>query len=127
VYARAANDTDAAESKYACIQSKAVMAVGPEGGWEDREIVQLNELGFRSVNCGDRVLRTDTAVSGSAPLSSRFRPDSYITCIDPGVLRMPVGCGSTCTITRMDGCSTAAICVMEWRIYLFPLRSEQYL
>jgi 16S rRNA (uracil1498-N3)-methyltransferase len=40
-----------------------VLAVGPEGGWIDRELASLTELGFRAVRLGVAVLRADTAVA----------------------------------------------------------------
>lgn len=39
------------------------LAVGPEGGWIDRELASLAELGFRPVRLGSAVLRADTAVA----------------------------------------------------------------
>jgi len=39
------------------------LAVGPEGGWIDRELASWGELGFRAVRLGAAVLRTDTAVA----------------------------------------------------------------
>ncbi len=35
--------------------------IGPEGGFEEREIEQLLELGAESITLGHRILRTDTA------------------------------------------------------------------
>ena len=40
---------------------RAVIAVGPEGGWTDFERALWREQGFRPVSLGRRVLRTDTA------------------------------------------------------------------
>ena len=40
-----------------------VLAVGPEGGWIDRELASLGELGFRAVRLGAAVLRTEAAVA----------------------------------------------------------------
>lgn len=40
-----------------------VLAVGPEGGWIDRELASLGGLGFRAVRLGAAVLRADTAVA----------------------------------------------------------------
>jgi 16S rRNA (uracil1498-N3)-methyltransferase len=39
------------------------LAVGPEGGWIERELASLAELGFRAVRLGAAVLRADTAVA----------------------------------------------------------------
>ena len=42
---------------------KIVVAVGPEGGWEDEEVLLLLSKGFKLVSLGPRILRTDMAVS----------------------------------------------------------------
>lgn len=43
---------------------RIVIAVGPEGGWSDAELLALQARGFRLVHMlGERVLRTDIAVS----------------------------------------------------------------
>ena len=41
--------------------SRVLLAVGPEGGWDDFELGLLNERGFRLVSLGARTLRADTA------------------------------------------------------------------
>jgi len=38
-----------------------VVAIGPEGGWTDDEVAQLEAKGFRRHSLGERILRTDTA------------------------------------------------------------------
>ena len=43
-------------------QQRIVVAVGPEGGWEDHEVAQFVAAGFASVSLGPRILRTDMAV-----------------------------------------------------------------
>ena len=43
------------------VQSPLVLAVGPEGGWTDDEVVLLEEHGFARYSLGSRILRTDTA------------------------------------------------------------------
>jgi RsmE family RNA methyltransferase len=40
---------------------RVLLAIGPEGGWNDFEIALLEAHGFRSVGIGPRTLRTDTA------------------------------------------------------------------
>jgi len=40
---------------------RALLAVGPEGGWDDFELRLLRDHGFRLVSAGTRTLRTDTA------------------------------------------------------------------
>jgi 16S rRNA (uracil1498-N3)-methyltransferase len=42
--------------------SKAVMAIGPEGGWTDKELESADQSGFRQVSLGKLILRTETAV-----------------------------------------------------------------
>ena len=37
------------------------LAVGPEGGWSGRDLAQLSALGFRPLQFGERILRTETA------------------------------------------------------------------
>lgn len=37
------------------------LAVGPEGGWDDRDRALLREAGFEGLRLGPRVLRTETA------------------------------------------------------------------
>ena len=44
-------------------QGQVALAVGPEGGWIEREIESFVELGFVAVTCMDSVLRVDTAVA----------------------------------------------------------------
>ena len=44
-------------------QGPITLAVGPEGGWIDRELASLADLGFRPVSMGPAVLRTETAVA----------------------------------------------------------------
>jgi len=42
--------------------SKAVMAIGPEGGWTDKELESADHSGFKQVSLGKLILRTETAV-----------------------------------------------------------------
>ena len=39
-----------------------VLAIGPEGGWVPPEVEMLRNEGFAVFHCGDRILRTETAV-----------------------------------------------------------------
>jgi RsmE family RNA methyltransferase len=39
------------------------LAIGPDGGWEDKDIQLYEKLGFHCVGLGKRILRTDVAVS----------------------------------------------------------------
>jgi len=41
--------------------TRVLLAVGPEGGWDDFELRLLNDAGFRLVSLGARTLRADTA------------------------------------------------------------------
>jgi 16S rRNA (uracil1498-N3)-methyltransferase len=43
------------------LQKSISIAIGPEGGWTDRELQQSIELGWQPVSLGDRILRTITA------------------------------------------------------------------
>lgn len=43
-------------------QTRVVVAVGPEGGWEDQEVQLFLDRGFEPVSLGGRILRTDMAV-----------------------------------------------------------------
>ena len=53
-------------------QSAAVL-IGPEGGFEESEILQAKEAGFSSVTLGSRILRTETAgMTVSAWFAYRF-------------------------------------------------------
>jgi RsmE family RNA methyltransferase len=44
------------------LMERALIAIGPEGGWVDFEIDQFQEQGFRAFSLGPRILRVDTAV-----------------------------------------------------------------
>lgn len=41
---------------------RAVVAIGPEGGWVPFEVELLERLGFQGFTLGERILRVDTAV-----------------------------------------------------------------
>ena len=43
------------------VEERVLLAVGPEGGWNDFEIRLLTSHGFQRVGMGARTLRTDTA------------------------------------------------------------------
>lgn len=40
---------------------KIKIVIGPEGGFEEEEILQLKDKGFNIISLGDRILRTETA------------------------------------------------------------------
>ncbi len=55
------------------IGKTAVLAIGPERGWSDRERKLFSDAGYRPMLLGSRVLRTETACSaGVAVLLSRM-------------------------------------------------------
>jgi 16S rRNA (uracil1498-N3)-methyltransferase len=43
------------------LQESISIAIGPEGGWTDRELQQSIELDWQPISLGDRILRTITA------------------------------------------------------------------
>jgi 16S rRNA (uracil1498-N3)-methyltransferase len=52
---------------------RATLAVGPEGGWSERELDALRLAGFTGLRLGPRVLRTETAgIAALAALQARF-------------------------------------------------------
>jgi len=44
-----------------CVDERVLLAVGPEGGWNEFEISLLRSHGFEPVSMGERTLRSDTA------------------------------------------------------------------
>ena len=44
-------------------QQPVTLAIGPEGGFIDKEIASLKRAGFRAVNLGPRILRVETVVA----------------------------------------------------------------
>jgi RsmE family RNA methyltransferase len=51
-----------------CMRRPAVLAVGPERGWSDRERELLEKAGFLRLSLGERALRTETACTAAAVL-----------------------------------------------------------
>jgi 16S rRNA (uracil1498-N3)-methyltransferase len=43
-------------------QTAAALAIGPEGGWTDRELEVARQAGFQEASLGKLILRTETAV-----------------------------------------------------------------
>ena len=67
------NVTGALPLSGATIGEYAVLAIGPERGWSDRERRLFADCGYRPMLLGSRVLRTETACSaGLAVLLSRM-------------------------------------------------------
>ena len=60
-------------------QGRVLLAVGPEGGWEEpRELELLQGCGFRQVTLGRRTLRTDVAVASLLAVAHEsLGPDEY--------------------------------------------------
>ena len=61
--------------------TKAILAIGPEGGWTDAEFAAAHAGGFREASLGKLILRTETAVvaalaSINYALSERAEPRS---------------------------------------------------
>lgn len=44
------------------IQQPCVLALGPEGGWNEFEVDKWHEAGMQSVHLGDRILKVETVV-----------------------------------------------------------------
>ncbi|MBR7889101.1 16S rRNA (uracil(1498)-N(3))-methyltransferase [Marinomonas sp. A79] len=44
------------------IQQPSVLALGPEGGWNEFEVMKWHEAGMKSVHLGDRILKVETVV-----------------------------------------------------------------
>ncbi len=55
--------------------SSVVLAVGPEGGWSERDLTQLALGGFSAVAIGPRVLRTETAGIAAISVMQAFCGD----------------------------------------------------
>jgi 16S rRNA (uracil1498-N3)-methyltransferase len=60
--------------------SRALLAIGPEGGWNDFELDLLRAHDFHTVSMGARVLRADTAcIALLALLHDALRPSTTIS------------------------------------------------
>ena len=44
------------------LKQDAILAIGPEGGWNEFEVSKWHEVGFKSVHLGERILKVETAV-----------------------------------------------------------------
>ena len=56
---------------------RVVVAVGPEGGWETEEVSLFEGKGFRRVQLGKRILRTDIAVRSSQVIFNILSPIDF--------------------------------------------------
>lgn len=54
-----------------CAGRKAVLAIGPEGGFLDKELASFEKAGFKGVSAGARILRVEFAAAFLAGLLSR--------------------------------------------------------
>jgi RsmE family RNA methyltransferase len=77
----------------ACATSRVLIALGPEGGWNDFELTLLESCGFTAISMGMRVLRSDTACVALLALthealnaSRRRDPVSLTQSADTGVV-----------------------------------------
>ena len=52
------------------VQPRAMIVVGPEGGWTDREREEADRYGAQGVSLGSRILRTETAALVAATILS---------------------------------------------------------
>lgn len=59
-YEKEAGDTSISFSELKVKQDVSIL-IGPEGGLSEKEILLLNEMGFKNVSLGKRILRTETA------------------------------------------------------------------
>ena len=59
--AQPAADATAVASAWPADAARVLLAVGPEGGWDDFELRLLTDRGFGLVSLGTRTLRADTA------------------------------------------------------------------
>ncbi|SLM28999.1 conserved hypothetical protein [Desulfamplus magnetovallimortis] len=44
------------------VKQRTILAMGPEGGFIDKEIASLEKAGFKTVQLGNRILRLETAI-----------------------------------------------------------------
>jgi RsmE family RNA methyltransferase len=63
---------------------RTVLAVGPEGGWNEYEVDSLAQAGFSPVSLGPRILRVETAVIVMHALFNQLSQREVV--LPPGVL-----------------------------------------
>lgn len=52
---------DATPRELCAIETAVMLAIGPEGGFDEKDAARLREAGFKGLRLGPRVLRTETA------------------------------------------------------------------
>ena len=62
---------------------RVLLAVGPEGGWNDFELSLLERHGFRAVGLGTRMLRSDTACLALLALANDALRENAFTSTQP--------------------------------------------
>ena len=62
---------------------RALLAVGPEGGWLDDELALFRAQGFRPLSLGRRILRTDTACVSLLAVLARVYDQAAAAPRDP--------------------------------------------
>jgi RsmE family RNA methyltransferase len=57
------------------LSKETVIALGPEGGWIEDEILALRNRGFIPVTCSSRIFTTDVAlIALTSAISTRLNP-----------------------------------------------------
>lgn len=51
-----------AEACPVALTEPSILAIGPEGGWNEFEMLKWGEVGMKTVHLGDRILKVETAV-----------------------------------------------------------------
>ncbi len=62
------------------VPNSLALAVGPEGGWSERDLAQLALAGFSAIAIGPRVLRTETAGIAAISVMQAFGGDFARYC-----------------------------------------------
>ncbi len=59
------------------------LAIGPEGGWSEREMAAAQAAGWRAVSLGEAILRTSTAAIAAVSRLAAWRQLSCASCPSP--------------------------------------------
>jgi 16S rRNA (uracil1498-N3)-methyltransferase len=59
------------------------LAIGPEGGWSERELAAAQAAGWRAVSLGEAILRTSTAAIAAVSRLAAWRQLSCASCPSP--------------------------------------------